>query len=135
MVLALYSKKKITTLFEEHKDKYDYAVIVRPDMFFKTTLDVTWLRELTDTTVIVPSKDWCNKGCNDRFCIGKPDVIIYYGKLFDDLKEYSTKRSITSEGYLFNKLKEKQIIILAKEIDYCMLRMKKQVKSNSSMDK
>jgi len=126
MVLALYSKKRITTLFEEHKDTYDYAMILRPDLYLKTKLDVNWFLELTDTTVLIPSKDWHNKGCNDRFCIGKPDVVIYYGKLFDDLKEYSTKRSITSEGYLFDKLNEQQIKILTKDINYVMLRIRRQ---------
>lgn len=35
MVLALYSKKKITLLFDKYIDEYDYAIIIRPDLKFK----------------------------------------------------------------------------------------------------
>jgi hypothetical protein len=123
MTLALYSKKRITKLFEEYKGNYDYAMIVRPDMFYKTTLDIKWLFDITDNAILMPFKDWYNNGCNDRFCIAKPDTIVYYGKLFDDLKEYSKQKSITSEKYLFDKLNEQQIKIIAKDIDYDMIRM------------
>ena len=35
MVLALYSKKKITLLFDKYIDEYDYAIIIRHYLKFK----------------------------------------------------------------------------------------------------
>jgi len=125
MCLALYSKKQITLLFEHKKDDYDYAIIVRPDLQFNTKLNVEWLNELNDTNIIIPSMQWF-AGCNDRFCIGRHNVIIYYGKLFDELKIYIETTSIISEKFFMDKLNEKSINIISKEINYDNLRIMSQ---------
>lgn len=122
MCLALYSKKQITLLFEEHKDEYDYAILIRPDMKIDTKIDIQHFNELNNNNIIVPSKDWFH-GCNDRFCIGVPNVILYCGKLFDNLKQYSCKKSIISEVYFFDQLKEKSIDVIPKNIEYTNLRI------------
>jgi len=67
-------------------------------------------------------KDWYH-GCNDRFCIGKSNIISYYGKLFDELQIYSENKSISSEVFLMDKLNEKSITIIPKNIDYVDLRL------------
>jgi len=108
MCLALYSKKQVTLLFEKHKDDYDYAMIVRPDTRFDNKFNVSILKELNETNIIIPIQDQYT-GCNDRFSIGRPDIILYYGTLFDDLKEYSKKKPIVSEQYLLDKLNEKKV--------------------------
>ena len=72
--------------------------------------------------IIIPKKDW-HSGCNDRISIGKPHIILYYGKLFDELKDYSMKKSIISERYLLDKLNEKNITIISKNINYNNLRI------------
>jgi hypothetical protein len=123
MCLALYSKKQITSIFEKHMDDYDFAIIMRPDTLMENEIDFECFHELNDNNIIVPAKDWFG-GCNDRFCIGKPNVILYYGKLFDELKEYSTQKSIVSEFYLLDKLKEQNITIIPKKIEYVTLRIK-----------
>jgi hypothetical protein len=122
MCLALYSKKQITTLFEKHKDEYDYAIIVRPDMFMENKIDVNFFGELNDNNIIIPEKDWYH-GCNDRFCIGTPNVILYYGMLFDRLQKYSEEKSIISEVYLLDKLNERSINIIPKKIEYYNMRL------------
>jgi len=121
MCLALYSKKQITKLFEQHKDEYDYAIIIRPDMMLKTKLDINWFNELRDDTIIIPECDSYG-GCNDRLCIGTVNTILYYGTLFDALKEYSEKKSIISERYLLDMLTEKSIQINKKNIQYECIR-------------
>lgn len=122
MCLALYSKKQITLLFENHKDEYDYAIIVRPDTNFVEAINTDYFNDLNENNIIIPEKDSCT-GCNDRFCIGLPNVILKYGKLFDELKEYSEKKSIISERYLLDKLNEKNINIVKKNIEIKLVRM------------
>jgi hypothetical protein len=92
MCLALYSKKQVSLLFEKYKNEYDYAIIVRPDMYIYNKFDIEYFNEINDNNIIIPEKDWFS-GCNDRFCIGKPSIILKCGKLFDELKEYSEKKS------------------------------------------
>ena len=122
MCLALYSKKQITLLFDKNINDYDYAIIIRPDTQLHTKLDINYFNELNKNNIIVPEKDWFT-GCNDRMCIGKPNVISYCGKLFDELKTYSEKKSITSERFFMDKLDEKSITIIPKNIEYDNLRI------------
>jgi hypothetical protein len=122
MCLALYSKKQITLLFEKHISDYDYAIIIRPDTQLLNKFNTNYFNELNNNNIIIPQKDWY-QGCNDRICIGTPDIILYYGKLFDDLKQYSTEKSIISERYLLDKLNERNITIISKDINYNNLRI------------
>jgi hypothetical protein len=123
MCLALYSKKQITLLFDKHINVYDYAIIIRPDTELYTKINVNAFNELNDNNIIIPAKHWFS-GCNDRICIGKPNVISYCGKLFDELKIYSETTSIISEKFLMDKLNEKSINIIPNQIDYDNLRIK-----------
>ena len=122
MCLALYSKKQITMLFEKHKENYDYAIIIRPDLQLHNKININYFNELNDNNIILPKKDWW-MGCNDRILIGKPNIILYCGKLFDELKIYSERKSIISERYLLDKLKEKKITIITKNINYSTIRI------------
>lgn len=122
MCLALYSKKQITLLFDRHINDYDYAIIIRPDTQLNMKIDLNIFNELDENNIIVPEKDWF-RGCNDRVCIGCPNVISYCGKLFDELKIYSEKKSIISERFFMDKLNEKNITIIPKKIEYENLRI------------
>jgi hypothetical protein len=122
LCLALYSKKQITLLFEQYKQEYDYAIIMRPDTLMQNRFDVNWLNELNNNNIIIPEMEWYG-GCNDRICIGKPDIVLYYGKLFDELKDYSCRKSIISELFLLDKLNKKNINIIPKIIQYTNLRI------------
>jgi hypothetical protein len=122
MCLALYSKKRIIEVFEKHKNVYDYCIISRPDLEFKNELDVKWFDELKNNNIIIPSNDWWH-GVNDRFCIGRPEIILFYGKLFDYLKKYSSRKSICSEEYLLDMLNYAKINIIKKNIEYSTIRI------------
>jgi hypothetical protein len=123
MCLALYSKKQITLLFDKHINDYDYAIIIRPDTKLNTKININDFNELNEDNIIIPIKDWFD-GCNDRICIGKPNVISYCGKLFDELKIYSETTSIISEKFFMDKINEKSINIIPKDIEYNNLRIK-----------
>ena len=122
LCLALFSKKRITNIFEHYKEDYDYAIISRPDLEFTTDINVEWLEEVNDKNLIIPECD-SYSGCNDRFCLGKPDNVIYYGTLFYHLKDYSKETSIISEKYMLDMLEKKPIEILKKNILYNTIRM------------
>jgi len=111
MILALYSKKQITELFETLKSNYDYVIFTRPDIDVLTPLDINIFTKLNPTYMFIPSDDWY-KGYNDRFAVCMVESAIYYGKLFDPLLEYSRNKSIISERYLRDMLDKKQIKIL-----------------------
>ena len=122
MCLALYSKKQITLVLDQHMNEYDYAMIIRPDTEMHSRFNVNIFNDLPDNGVIIPVKEWF-WGCNDRLCIARPHIISYCGKLFDGLKEYSENKSIISEVYFQDKLNERSITIVPKEIEYCNLRI------------
>jgi hypothetical protein len=124
LMLALYSKKKVTEEFEKYKDDYEYVILMRPDLKFEKKINpVKIMSLLNDDNMILPVKD-TNIGCNDRLCISKPNNVIYYGKLFDQLLDYSKKKPIVSEVYLLDMLKEKNIkIIFDEEILFDTIRV------------
>jgi hypothetical protein len=122
MCLALYSKKQITLLFDKNINDYDYAIIIRPDTELRDKIDINYFNELNDNNIIIPEKEWFY-GCNDRICIGRPNIISYCGKLFDELKIYSERKSIISERFFMDKLNEKCITIIPKPIEYENLRI------------
>ena len=95
---------------------------MRPDLRLDNKIDIRYFNSLNNNNIIVPQKEWW-WGCNDRICIGKPEVISYCGKLFDGLKAYSERKSIISERYFLDKLKEKSILPLGLNIEYVTLRV------------
>jgi hypothetical protein len=122
LCLALYSKKRIINELSKYKDHYDYGIIIRPDLLLITKIDISYFKELNSTNIIIPEKGWF-AGVNDKLCIGKINTILYCGKLFDELKEYSIKQSINSERYLMDMLNKQGITIIGKNIDYHTLRI------------
>jgi hypothetical protein len=121
LVLALYSKKRITEILEIHQEKYEYVIFIRPDTLFLDKVRVDF-NTLTDHNVIIPDTEW-NRGCNDRFAICTTSVALYYGFLLDHLLEYSKHISIISEKYLLDMLTNKKIYIIPQNINYKTLRI------------
>ena len=122
MVLALYSKKRIMEVFQAYKSKYDYVIIMRPDTELIYKFVPQLMYELTDNNVILPNMHWFN-GCNDRIIIATPTVALYCGLLYNQLLEYSTKKSIISEKYFMDMLNKEKIGIVARDIPYNTIRM------------
>lgn len=111
MVLALHSKKMVTMLFEKHKNDYDYVIITRPDQILYSNIRTNAFSLLNDKNIIIPYEhSW--SGCNDRFCIAKPDVAIKYGTSLNELQKYSTTNSIHSETYMKDYLNSLNIDII-----------------------
>lgn len=121
MVLALHSKKMVTSLFEKHKNDYDYAIITRPDQVLYSKIQPSVFSMLNDTNIVIPHEH-SYSGCNDRFCIAKPDVAIKYGKALDNLKEYSTKQSIHSETYMKDYIESLNLNIIYSSLKTSLIR-------------
>jgi hypothetical protein len=122
LVLALYSKNKITKLFNENISNYDYGIISRPDLEITNEFDINYFNLLNNYNIIIPEQD-TYEGCNDRFCIGNPSIISYYGTLYEKLLEYSKNKNIISECYLLDMLNIKNIDIIKKNICYNTIRI------------
>ena len=117
MVIALYSKKQITNILKTCIESYDYVIFIRPELKLISRVDVQIFNKLSDSNIFIPEKDWFY-GCNDRFCIAKSSVALYYGSLYEYLLEYSKKNSIISERFLLHMLKYKNIEINTFNLEY-----------------
>lgn len=122
MILALYSKYRITKEFEKVKQNYKYVIITRPDMMYTTDLPLLRSIRLHSQNIIIPEKDWYG-GCNDRMCICIPQVAIYYGSAYKYLLSYSKRYSIVSEKYMKDLLERKNINIETLNINYDTIRI------------
>ena len=132
MVLALYSKKRITEILEKHVHEYDYVIITRPDLKYTTPIPFTDIvSPLTDCNIIIPSQEWW-LGCNDKMCICKPNIGVFVGKLYDNLLFYSTKKSIVSELFFKDMLDTFKIHILSFEINYQFIRCKNNAEEDNT---
>lgn len=124
MILSLYSRNEIVKCFQEEMEQYDLGIIMRPDMQLTKDINVSWFDELKINNILVPDKEW-HYGCNDKLCIGKPNVVIFYGRLYEYLLDYSMYKSIVSEIYLMDMLSSENIDIIRKDIDYELIRIRK----------
>lgn len=121
LALGLYSKKRITEYLFRTGIIYDYVIIMRPDYIILNKFDVSWFSELGPDSLIIPDRDGY-RGCNDRMCIAKPNVALYYGCMFDYLLEYSRQKSIVSEEFCLDMLEKANLTIIKKTINYKMVR-------------
>jgi hypothetical protein len=121
MILALHSKKMVTSLFEKYKNEYDYVIITRPDQNIHKKINVNAFELLNNKNIIIPYEH-SYYGYNDRFCISTPDVAIKYGKSFDGLKLYSTITSIVSEIYMKDYLTSLGLKIIFSPIESHLVR-------------
>jgi hypothetical protein len=121
-VLGLYSKKRVTELFKLHADEYTYVIIMRPDMKIVSKINIqSAIDLLNDRNIVIPKIEWFH-GCNDKICIAKKEVALYYGTLSDKLLEYSRHTSIISERFLHDMLKKEDISIETIDINYMLVR-------------
>jgi hypothetical protein len=119
MILALYSKKQIIRVLEKYKNEYEYVIFLRPDTFvehFPLHFD-----RLNNSNMIIPEQDF-HYGFNDRVCICKMAVALYYGSFGDYLLEYSKTNDVASEKFALEMLQNKQIGILKDDIRYQNIR-------------
>jgi hypothetical protein len=110
-IRSLYSLNKVTQLYKEKKGDYDYVIYLRPDVLFLNKLDLRWLQSISDKTLLAPDYH-LDLPMNDRFCIAKPDTAVFYGSRYKLALDYSLKKSLHSEWFLYEILKKNQIRVI-----------------------
>jgi hypothetical protein len=94
---ALESQRRAFQMTIDSGIHYDAYIVIRPDAYFTSELDVNALQSMEEGTLYVPDWDhWL--GFNDRFAFGSKEVIRIYTHRLRDLAEFRrTAGPITSE--------------------------------------
>ena len=122
MVLAQYSKQKVTELFMPYKNDYDYVMFTRPDQELHTKINPSLFHLLNKNNAFIP-KEHSYLGVNDRLCIARPNIAIIYGNSFKFLLVYSENNAIISEVFLKHYLKINNINIIYSSIKAKLIRI------------
>lgn len=121
LICALYSQMKATELVEKSGYNFDYVWFLRPDVIFKDTLPLRWLRWINPNRFIVPAFASC-EGINDRMGIMKYSQALIYGKRFLEIHNYGKYlrgKKISSERFIswvMRNLKVRKINYLFKRL-------------------
>jgi hypothetical protein len=96
-ICALESQRRVFQMAEETGIHYDAYIVIRPDAFFTSDIDIKPLQSIEEGVVYLPDWDhWL--GYNDRFAFGSKEVIRIYTHRLRDLAEFrQTRGPITSE--------------------------------------
>lgn len=119
-ILSLYSTYQVTQLWKDKNIKYDAILYLRPDILYYKPLLLSYFCPLEDNTILLPNFE--EFPVNDRFAIGKPDIMKIYGERFTNAYEYSLVNSLHTETYLDYILNKNNIII--KKIHFRFSRIK-----------
>jgi hypothetical protein len=77
---AVESQKRCFNMISE---EYDIYIVLRPDAYFLKNIEVEQLQNIKEGVLYVPC--WAsNEGYNDRFALGKKDIIKKYTHRIDD---------------------------------------------------
>ena len=70
-ILAAYSKMRVTQLFIDNEERYDYVMFLRPDVKFLHEFPVNVLNKIHNNTCGMPNFHLFGKDpkVNDRFCV------------------------------------------------------------------
>lgn len=122
-----YSLDRVTKLWEDKMQStllnatyYDAMVYLRPDLIYydrlplptppkKRSLHGTPLTLFENNAIYAPHFARYNKGLNDRFAMGRPDVMQIYGHRMHDIDRYFatyTNDSLWAEPFLYKVMVE-----------------------------
>jgi hypothetical protein len=95
-ICSLESQKRVTDLITED---YTHIMYIRPDVRFRSNLDVSKIINLNDSEIVIPSYEHY-EGLNDRFSILTNKTARVYGNRIDSLAEFRKNNGrIVSEKY------------------------------------
>jgi len=107
-IRELNSHYRVTELWIDNKDKYDFCVYLRPDLTYVTPFPLNYiLNNLQNKKSAIFTLPW-NKwgGLNDFLAVGDCDSMILWGKRLDILHEYMSRIGNNSEQ-LIEYIREK----------------------------
>ena len=147
-IRELYSLKRVTSLWE-NKEKYDFYLYLRPDLFYLTKLNVKMIlkymrKKYIEKSILTPGWERCKGsadiGINDQVYFGKYDVMLKMAKRIDYLEELSKIR-YNSEKFLYIVVKKYNINTINMNFNYILVRTrglsdknkKKLIKNNKQL--
>lgn len=104
-ILAMNSQKKVSEMFLNKQNEYDYVIYIRPDVKFINELNINWFHLCKENCILTPQFGKYS-GINDRFAIMKKEQVKIYGSRIDILND---KRYLTSERRLYYICKTNKI--------------------------
>jgi len=120
LILGLYSLNQVTQLWKTSNKTYDYVIYIRPDVKFITPLKLSFFMDLNNSNIALPNFD--EFPINDRFAIGKPNVMLLYGERYLYAYEYSLLNKLHAETYLQYLLKTNNINIIKINFNFQRIR-------------
>jgi hypothetical protein len=99
-ICALESQRRVFQMTEETGVQYDAYIVIRPDAYFVSDLDIELLQTVQPNTLYVPEWMWF-EGYNDRLAFGCKEVIQRYTNRIADFPEFRrTRGRVVAEKYL-----------------------------------
>ena len=124
------SIQKVTEMWEKSNINYDVIMLVRPDCMYLNPIQINNIKTIikSEKIIYIP-KFHSNRGYNNRFAMGTPKLMKYFGKQFDWVKEYQKigHNNIVAEyfiSYLINELKNKKILDKLNKNNFLFLRVR-----------
>ena len=85
--------------------KYKYCIFLRPDVFYINDFNLDFFNLVDDNNICIPN--FCLfANFNDRFFISNYRNGILYGKLFNEMLNYSKENELHSETFHYNIIKK-----------------------------
>jgi hypothetical protein len=98
-IRELNSIHRITELWQNNKDNYDFCMYIRPDLTYITPFPITFIadriKNKKSTIFTLPWGKW--GGLNDFLAVGDCDSMLMWGKRLDIFHEYMSKINNNSE--------------------------------------
>jgi hypothetical protein len=123
VILSLWSLKQVSSLWLKNEEMYTHVMYCRPDVTYIAPLNMEWFT-FTDN-IYMPNfarHGFNTTKVNDRFAIGRPEQMKFYGNRFDDALEYSKKKQMHSETFLSYIIKKYNIHLKLIKFDFIRTR-------------
>jgi hypothetical protein len=129
-LLALWSLNEVTALWTPRAKYYTNVIYCRPDLEYLCPIDIRWLYG-SDDVIYTPNfhrkptlftKKGSKMSINDRFAIGKPLTMKYYGNRFLEALEYSKTHQLESRIFLEDTLRKHNVKIIF--INFVFIRVR-----------
>jgi len=98
---AVNSIQKVTTMWENSGIYYDAVMLIRPDCMYLNPINTRLIdRLMHNNKIIFVPRFHCFRGYNDRFALGSPITMKYFGKQLDGIRNYNCKEKIVAETFI-----------------------------------
>ena len=126
-IRALHSLSRVGESIINSNVKYDVVLFVRPDVYLLNEIPVLLLEDLSmqkkEQLYVADFHRSCQGGeYNDRFAVGSLKSMLRYANRYNDAKQYSFKKALHAESYLYDYLRSHNLSVL--EIPFRFRRMR-----------